>query len=639
MAGTSDKYFTMQGSVNPVSASGQGEKAGPQASSSSDCSSSVVGNLATGECPITRSNSHLCNKNPDLFCYICGEFEPVKNRRMFSDRLKKCYEDCFRIQITNLDSAWVPHFVCGRCHIMLTRWEKNKTRENLKFTIPMTWTSPTSSHNCYFCMTEIAGFTSSNRSKIIYANVSSAVKPQKTVIVDETEALAEMEVEKEEVPMEEEEEEDEEEEEEIFRSENPKDKDFMPDKETKDPETFSREELNDLIRDLNLPKDGAELLASRLKHKNLLAQKVTAYFYRNREEEFRKFFTKDDENSVVFCSNVKGLVDEFIPDTYKDDEWRLFIDSSTRSLKAVLLHISNILAPIPIAHSTKLKETYENLGIVLDKIKYSEHQWQICGDLKIATLLLGQQSGFTKYPCYLCLWDSRDRKNHYVKKEWPTRVQLNVGRHNVIRTPLIQPSNYLLPPLHIKLGLIKQYVKALDKDGDCFQYLRGKFPAISDAKLKEGIFNGPQIRTLFQDTNFPGTMNDTERAAWVSFKNVCQNFLGNNKSENYRTIVEELVTNYKHLGCLMNLKLHFLDSHIDHFPENLGDYSEEQGERFHQDISEMETRYQGNWNINMMADYCWTLKRDIPKEDKKRKRNPLRRSFENKRVRYHRKTV
>ncbi|GBP49414.1 hypothetical protein EVAR_38182_1 [Eumeta japonica] len=42
MAGTSDKYFTMQGSGNPVSASGQGEKAGPQASSSSDCSSSLL---------------------------------------------------------------------------------------------------------------------------------------------------------------------------------------------------------------------------------------------------------------------------------------------------------------------------------------------------------------------------------------------------------------------------------------------------------------------------------------------------------------------------------------------------------------------------------------------------------------------
>lgn len=314
MAGTSDEYFTMQGFGNPVSASGQGEKAGPQASSSSDCSSSVVGNLATGEYTITRSNSHLCNKSPDLFCYICGEFEPVKNRRTFSDRLKRNYEECFCIQITNLDSAWVPHFVCGRCNIMLTRWEKTKNRENLKFTIPMIWTSPTSSHNCYFCMTEIAGFTSSNRNKIQYANVSSAVKPQKTVIVDETEALEEMEVEKEEVPMEEEEEE------EISEDENPEDEDFMPDGKTKDPETFSREELNDLIRDLNLPKDGAELLASRLKNKNLLAKKVTAYFYRNREEEFRKFFTKDDENSVVYCSNVKGLVDELKPNIYKDDE-------------------------------------------------------------------------------------------------------------------------------------------------------------------------------------------------------------------------------------------------------------------------------------------------------------------------------
>ena len=40
--------------------------------------------------------------------------------------------------------------------------------------------------------------------------------------------------------------------------------------------------------------------------------------------------------------------------------------------------------------------------------------------------------------------------------------------------------------------------------------------------------------------------------------------------------------------------------------------SDEQGERFHQDIKEMETRYQGHWNAAMMADYCWIMKRDIP---------------------------
>ncbi|GFX77484.1 uncharacterized protein TNCV_1743821 [Trichonephila clavipes] len=48
--------------------------------------------------------------------------------------------------------------------------------------------------------------------------------------------------------------------------------------------------------------------------------------------------------------------------------------------------------------------------------------------------------------------------------------------------------------------------------------------------------------------------------------------------------------------------------------ENLGAVSEEQGERFHLDIREMERRYQGRWNVNMMADYCWMLKRENSRE-------------------------
>jgi hypothetical protein len=49
--------------------------------------------------------------------------------------------------------------------------------------------------------------------------------------------------------------------------------------------------------------------------------------------------------------------------------------------------------------------------------------------------------------------------------------------------------------------------------------------------------------------------------------------------------------------------------------------SEEQGERFHQDIKEMERTYQGRWNVNMMGDYCWTLHREIPETSHKRKSN------------------
>jgi hypothetical protein len=40
--------------------------------------------------------------------------------------------------------------------------------------------------------------------------------------------------------------------------------------------------------------------------------------------------------------------------------------------------------------------------------------------------------------------------------------------------------------------------------------------------------------------------------------------------------------------------------------------SEEQGVLFHQDIKEIERRYQGRWNVNMMGDYRWTLHREIP---------------------------
>ena len=62
----------------------------------------------------------------------------------------------------------------------------------------------------------------------------------------------------------------------------------------------------------------------------------------------------------------------------------------------------------------------------------------------------------------------------------------------------------------------------------------------------------------------------------------------------------------------MSIKVHCLHSHLSEFPANLGDVSEEQGERFHQHVKVMEERYQGRCNCNMMANYCWSLIRDVP---------------------------
>jgi len=125
---------------------------------------------------------------------------------------------------------------------------------------------------------------------------------------------------------------------------------------------------------------------------------------------------------------------------------------------------------------------------------------------------------------------------------------------------------------------MKQFVKALDKTGETFKYFSSKFPKLSE--LKEGVFDGAQIRKMFRDKDAVKKMNKLERAAWLSFKDVCHNFLGNNKSPKYQQIVAKMVEDFRKLGCLMNVKLHFFDAHLDKFPENLGDFSEEQGERF-----------------------------------------------------------
>ena len=94
---------------------------------------------------------------------------------------------------------------------------------------------------------------------------------------------------------------------------------------------------------------------------------------------------------------------------------------------------------------------------------------------------------------------------------------------------------------------------------------------------------------------------------------VVKNFLGNQKTHNYKQLVHKMLTVYVKLGVNMSIIVHFLFSHLERFPDNLGDYSEEQGERFHQDIKTMEERYQGRWDQHMMPDYCWNLLRDCPK--------------------------
>jgi len=75
------------------------------------------------------------------------------------------------------------------------------------------------------------------------------------------------------------------------------------------------------------------------------------------------------------------------------------------------------------------------------------------------------------------------------------------------------------------------------------------------------------------------------------FEKVSNVFQGNFKATNFRDLVQDLMDSYERLGCNMSLKMHFLFSHLDLFPLNCGDVSDEHVECFHQDISVMEHSY------------------------------------------------
>ena len=142
---------------------------------------------------------------------------------------------------------------------------------------------------------------------------------------------------------------------------------------------------------------------------------------------------------------------------------------------------------------------------------------------------------------------------------------MRIGEANVINEPLVAREKIIIPSLHIKLGLMKQFVKTLPVIGDCFNYICTAICALTVGKLKASIFDGPQFCKLIKDSRFVQSMTDMKSDAWQSFVLVTQNFFENHKPENY----QELAENVK-----MSIKVYYLFSYLDCFPANLSDLIE-----------------------------------------------------------------
>ena len=145
-----------------------------------------------------------------------------------------------------------------------------RKKVDMGFAVPIIWREQRDHiTDCYFCLTKTKGYNQRNRKKTLYPNLPSAICPvphSADLPVPVTPpCLPELKGKSSE------------------NSENSScdsDGTFQLSQEATKPHLISQEDLNDLVRDLNLTKSNSELLASRLQQWNLLAPDTKVTFYR-----------------------------------------------------------------------------------------------------------------------------------------------------------------------------------------------------------------------------------------------------------------------------------------------------------------------------------------------------------------------
>lgn len=561
---------------------------------------------------------------------LCGLFVSKEVARLPYHAYWNAFEKYFGRPIQR--GWYVPKNVCPTCHSAIMDWA-NGGRSHIAYESPVLWKEPTSRENCYFCTSSLRGARMPRRKQLQYGVQTFALPAvpycaeshvPRGPLVEALFRRSDRSISGLDLT--------------VAQDSSVSDPSYRPpESPNRQPVLITQGRLNDLVRDLRLPKELAELLASRLGQWNLLEAGARVSAFRSRNASLVKYFA--EASKMCYCTNVDLLFDA-LGRQHNPDEWRLFIDSSVRSLKAVLLHNGNKLPSVPVAYSTRLKENRASFSALLGLIDYDSYKWRVVADLKVVAILAGLRPGNVKRSCFLCEWDRTGTNvDQYARKHWPLRTANEPGELSVESSALVPRDRILLPPLHIKLGLFSSFVRTLAKrngapdriDYPPLQYLKHAFPHLSDAKIRNGVFVGPQIRKLLAtDEEFVRSMSDlAERRAWWAFSDVCRKLLGKNKAPDYDTVVAEMLGAYDALGVRMSLKIHLLNSHLETLAgtvgaESLADVSDEQGERFHQDISAMEKRYAGISTTGMMADYCWMQCSDHSAGEYRRKRKRTR---------------
>lgn len=577
--------------------------------------------------------SFKCEERIDLFCNVCGLFTPKPKQVKITPKVEAGYLRAFSEEIRN-NVPFAPKKICNNCYTTLVGTNKDYGQPKPR----MLWEEPNDDHtNCYVCLTpsfvgyrwqtrnniEYPTYPTTNSRKINTSEPTQSTNRERSPLPGPSH-IVELEPIRQEItpnyttPS-------------TISSPSSGER-FTPNtNKIPVPVQMGQASFEDLMRDLAVPPQKVELAGSRFREHHWLKPSTRTTFLRNensfsaifKEKEIRMSIVRNNNveckvNRVTYCDDIEGLFDLFGVQ-HQVNQWRLFIDGGCDTLKLVLLHNGNLFPSIPIGFARNCPEKYDGMQQILEILKYDQFKWDVIVDFKLINILVGLMAASSKYPCIYCLWDSKakDMDKLYSDKwdprpQWDELTKEEQRKINCINPPLVPRDKILLPPLHIKIGLVTQLFKTLLKHTEKGPAIKAKLNEIlnerpSDDKIMAAVFNGPQIDKIFADTALPGIMADDQAKAFKCLKEVCSNFLGSIRPLNYKHIIEKFVKSYKALNVNATIKLHTLICHLDKFRNNCSDYSDQQGERFHQDFKTIQERYNGKNMIRGMGMYCYSL--------------------------------
>lgn len=573
--------------------------------------------------------------NRSSWCFLCVSWIPDQRKkkspvsRPLTEALLADIAVYFGSSLNGFGQPWAPQQICMYCYTCLSGWRRTGSR-GLPVTVPAKWSPPEEHHpgsrdsNCFFCRS-ISPRGPEKEIPFFDGCVQRPVRRERKEAYP-VRVLPEIPAEQDSSSSE-------------LEDDDKEDPDWTPEDGSILPYIGPLDQgmLDYLLQMVTATKEDGQFIGSFLLNAGLL-KPGTKINQRNRSKEFEKFFavqtityTEQKKNGtsaevikeVAYCTDIDGLL-QTQGVVHQKDHWRLYMDGSQKSFKCFLLHNevdkSKRLPSVLVLIGNDVPEKYQTIRAVLALLKYADYGWMVQADLKLINIISGMKMAACKYPCFICRWDSKDKNKHYLpghSAEW-TEEERQPGNFSFIEEPLVPAAKIVLPELHVKLGVFQVYIKRLcslheENPRPAYEHYLQKFK-LSEEKLKAGAINGVDVRRLVDDEVFAELLESEgaspESEAWQAFVQVDKRFFGkDDRPEDYQVLVGDMIGTFQRMGCNMSLKMHLMVDHLDLFPAHLGTWSDQHGERGHQEVKSSARLYGDTRTTRVLTERMHQVKR------------------------------